>query len=87
MHVHVGTREKNCLTSENPIFSMKSKRWTESQAEILMKTFQASAYAYPESNELDQLAVSFNVSKKEVENWFTAKRRTLARRGLLPKSE
>ena len=66
---------------------MKSKQWTESQTEILIKIFQDSAYAYPKRKEIDQLAESFNVSIKQVENWFTAKRRTLARRGMLPLSE
>ena len=87
MHIYVGTSEDKCLTSKSPIFSMKSKQWTESQTEILMKTFQDSAYAYPKRKEIDQLAESLNVSIKQVENWFTTKRRTLARRGMLPLSE
>ena len=64
MHVSVGTCEENYLTSNDPIFGMKRKHFTENQAEILMKTFQASGYAYAERKVLDQLAESLNVSKK-----------------------
>ena len=87
MHVSVGTNEEDCLTFRNPIFGMKRQHWTENQAEILMKTFQASAYAYPERKVLDQLAESLNVSKKRVENWFSHTRCRLAKRGMLAKSE
>ena len=77
MHEHLGTSKENCLTSKNPIFKMKCKQWTENETEIPMKTFQASAYAYLERKELNQLAESFNVSKKGIENWFSAKHHTL----------
>ena len=52
-----------------------------------METFQSSGYGFPERKEMDQLADFFNVSKRKVENWFSAKRRTLAKRGMLPLSE
>ena len=87
MHVSLDTSEENGLTPKNPIFGMKRKHWTENQAEILMKTFKASAYGYPERKELDQLAESLNVSKKRVENWFSHMRFRLAKRGMLPQSE
>ena len=86
MHECLGTSEKSCSTFKKLISSRKSKQWTESQTEILLKTFQASAYAYSERKELDQLADSFSVSRKKVENWFTNKRRNLARR-MSPPSE
>ena len=87
MHVFVGTSEENCLTFKNSVFGMKRQHWTENQSEMLMKTFQASAYAYPERKVLDQLAESLNVSKKRVENWFSHMRCKLAKRGMLPQSE
>ena len=79
MHVHVGTSEENCATPK------KSKPWTESQLEILMKTFQANAL--PKGKELHQLAESLGVSNKKVHNWFSRKRRTLAGRAMFPESE
>ena len=74
MHIHVGT-------------SGKSKPWTEIEKAILMKRFQTSPYALPERKEVNQFAELLNVSRKKVENWFVNKRRTLARRGMLPESE
>ena len=83
---HVGTSEENRVTPcKNRVVCKKRKALTESQTEILMETFQANTY--PEGKELRQLAESFNVSKKKVQNWFSAKRRALVRIAVLPESE
>ena len=50
-----------------------------------METFQTNTY--PEIKELRRLAESFNVSRKKVQNWFSAKRHALVNRGMLPESE
>ena len=81
----VGTSEENCSTPKNRIVRKKSKPWTESQLEILMETFQANAHL--KGKELHQLAESLSVSEKRVKEWFSGKRRTLARRAMLPESE
>ena len=63
----------------------KRNKLTESQTEVLMKHFQVNAY--PERKEIDQLAKSFNVNRKKIENWFGTKRLKLAREGMMSRSE
>ena len=84
-HLHGGTLERNFSTTKHPVFPKKSNKFTKSQTEILMKSFQATAY--PKIKEIDQLAKSFNVSKKKIENWFSNKRFQLERKGMFSQSE
>ena len=85
VHIHVGATQQECQTGRHPNLCMKHKRWTESQTELLMKSFQANAY--PGKKELDQLTKSCNSSKKMIQNWFSAKRLKETRKGMLPESE
>ena len=57
---------------------------TESQVEILTKSFKANPY--PEKNEILQLAKSLNTSKKAINNWFGNMRQKKAKEGMLKKS-
>ena len=84
-HLLVGKPEESFSTAKHAILIKKINQWTENQTETLEKTFQTTVY--PEGKEFDQLAKSFNVSRKRIENWFSAKRRKVAREGMLSLSE
>ena len=84
-HLHVGTHKENRSTANDAMIIKKINQWTKSQTEILEKTFQTTAY--PERKEIDQLANSFNVRSKKIENWFGNKRCNLANKGMFHQSE
>ena len=83
--VHAGTCQEKCSTRRHPEFSMNRKRWTESQIEILKKSYQANIY--PKNKELDLLSNSLNTSRKRIENWFCFKRFKETRDGKLTVGE
>ena len=68
-----------------PILGKKRKAWTQSQTEILSKSFQSNVY--PARKEILQLAKSLGVSEKRVQNWFGTKRHKERKEGTLAKGE
>ena len=84
-YIHVGTCQQNCSTRRHPKSIKKPNRWTECQREILKKSYQANSF--PIKNDLDELAKSFNTSRRRIENWFACRRFIETRKGLLPVGE
>ena len=58
---------------------------TPNQTQTLLNIFRTKTYLRKE--ELRQLAMSLNVTKKTIENWFCHRRYRRAGEGLLNKSE
>ena len=61
------------------------RKMTPTQGQILMETFQANAN--PKEEQMDHLAISQNITKGEVEGWFSNMRHKKVAEELLKKSE
>ena len=68
-----------------PVLGMPSTKLTPSQTQILMETFQANAY--PKKEQMDHLAMSLNITKSKVKNWFGNMRHKKVAEGLLKRGE
>ena len=66
------------------ILDPKKHHFTEMQTQILMERFQVSAY--PNKEEICQLAMLLNITIKIVENWFSFMRRNEAAKEMLNRS-
>ena len=64
---------------------MKRKRWNKCETSELMKLVHAKAF--PEREELCQLAKSHNTSLRKVERWFSDMRRKKIAEGMLVEGE
>ena len=82
-----------CITYQPGIFfnrlspglHITKTKLTTTQTQRLMETFEANAY--PKIERMDHLAMSLNITKKKVENWFGYMRRKKVAKGLLKKGE
>ena len=57
----------------------------DTQTQILMERFKNTVYL--DKEETDHLAMSLNVKKKNIENWFGNMRRRKEQEGMLKRSE
>ena len=69
----------------SPELDMTGRKMTPTQTQTLMKIFRGKTYLSKE--EVRQLAMSLNVTKKKIENWFCHMRHRRAGEGLLIKGE
>ena len=63
------------------ILGQRKHHFTEMQTQTLMERFQVSAY--PNKEEICQIAMLLNTTIKIVQNWFSFMRRNQAAKGML----
>ena len=74
-----------CFTETPPRHIRRRKNWNKHEREILMNLFNAKAY--PEKEELCQLAKSLNTSYEKISRWFCRRRLEKKAQQMLLESE
>ena len=69
----------------SPALDLRKGKMSPNNVQTLMKIFRINAY--PRIEEIYQLAMSLNVTKRKVHNWFCYMRHKTAEEGLLDKGE
>ena len=84
-HIAFSALANSSFVSFFRILGHKRRHLTKSQKRILMKTFQASKYLT--RKEKHELAMSMNLKKRSIENWYCRTRRNKAAEGTFSPSE
>ena len=83
--MYVGKKLEFFSTRKPSKLRAKYKNWTKCQTEQLVMSFNAKAY--PDKEEIQWLAKSFNTSERRIGTWFSQMRCKKIAEGMLIESE